>query len=331
MTRRRQKYRQQTFVRNNPDLFTIADADEASPLSPIADEALERPQALRFISFGSGSSGNCAYIGTDIGGVLLDAGVDNNRVEAELATNAINPASIAGIILTHDHSDHVRYAYALLRRHRSWKIFATPKAMNGLLRRHSISRRINDYHQPIYKEIPFTAGGLRITAFETSHDGTDNAGFCIEGGGTRFVVATDTGVITSRADYYIRLAEHLMIEADYDAAMLRNGPYPERLKARIASTIGHLDNADTARYLAAVAKEGRLRSVVLCHLSHINNTPAIAVRTVRQALEETGIRVTDEMALPDDPRLRLSVLPRLESSILAVLHPGQSSGASETL
>lgn len=331
MTRRRQKFKQQTFFRNNPDLFAIADADNDAPLIPIADEALERPEALRFISFGSGSSGNCAYIGTPSSGVLLDAGVDNNRVESELAANAIDPATIAGIILTHDHSDHVRYAYALLRRHRSWKIFATPKAMNGLLRRHSISRRINDYHQPIYKEIPFTAGSLRITAFETSHDGTDNAGFCIEGGGTCFVVATDTGVITSRADFYIRTAEHLMIEADYDAAMLRNGPYPERLKARIASTSGHLDNADTARYLAAVAKSGRLRTVALCHLSHINNTPATALRTVRDELENAGIKVTDELALPTDPRLHLSVLPRLESSILTILHSAKSFDSPSTL
>ncbi len=331
MTNRRQKYRQQSFFRNNPDLFAIADAAEAAPLAPIADDILERPRLLRFISFGSGSSGNCAYIGTEQAGVLLDAGVDNNRVESELALNAIDPATIAGIILTHDHSDHVRYAYALLRRHRNWKIFATPKAMNGLLRRHSISRRINDYHQPIYKEIPFRAAGMTITAFETSHDGTDNAGFCIEGGGTRFVVATDTGVITSRADFYIRTAEHLMIEADYDATMLRNGPYPERLKARIASTIGHLDNADTARYLAAVAKSGRLRSVALCHLSHINNSPATALRTVRDALEEAGIDVADHTALPDDPRLRLSVLPRLESSIMAVLHPSKPLPGSETL
>ncbi len=317
--------KRQALLRNYPDLFALADSSEAEPLAPLPPQALERPECMRFISFGSGSSGNCAYIGTPGCGILLDAGVENNRVEAELAANCIDPATIAGILLTHDHSDHVRFAYALLRRHRHWKIFATQKTMNGLLRRHSISRRINDYHKAIYKEFPFQIGNMTITAFETSHDGTDNSGFAIDGYGTSFVVATDTGTITERADYYIRRASHLMIEADYDAAMLRNGPYPERLKARIASTTGHLDNAYTARYLAGTAGDGRLRTVALCHLSHINNTPATALRTVRTALEEAGIDVTDINAAPDDTRLRLTVLPRLESSPLIMLHPTDNS------
>ena len=320
MTRRRQKLQREAFMRNNPDLFAIADeGDTAAPLAPLTDEAVSRPEQLRFISFGSGSSGNCAYIGTPSCGLLLDAGVDNNTLMAELASNSINPLIIAGILLTHDHSDHVRFAYAILRRFKHMKIYATPKAMNGLLRRHSISRRINDYHQPIYKEFPFKVGPFTITAFETSHDGTDNSGFCIQGLDTTFVLATDTGTVTSRMDFYVRQADHLMIEADYDAEMLRNGPYPERLKARIASTIGHMGNDDTARYLASVAAAGRLRSVFLCHLSHINNTPGIALRTVRTALEEAGVKVAGADAPSSDPRLRLAVLPRLESSIMAVL------------
>ena len=101
------------------------------------------------------------------------------------------------------------------------RIFATAKAFNGLLRRHSISRRIKDYHTPIFKEFPFQAGIFTVTAFETSHDGTDNAGFCIEGGGTTFVVTTDTGTITSRADEYMRRTHNLMIESNYDAEIDR--------------------------------------------------------------------------------------------------------------
>lgn len=327
MARRRQKQRQEAFLRDNPDLFALADlADQAeATLKPLDEEAFERPERLRFISFGSGSGGNCSYIGSPSCGLLLDAGVDNNRVESELAVNAIDPATIAGILLTHDHSDHVRYAYALLRRHRHWQLFATPKALNGLLRRHSISRRIKDYHKAIHKEFPFTVGPLTVTAFETSHDGTDNCGYAIEGCGTRFVVATDTGTITSRADFYIRQAEHVMIEADYDADMLRRGPYPERLKARIASTIGHLCNDDTARYIASVAKGGLLRSVFLCHLSDVNNSPAVAVRTVREALEEAGITLAQPHATADDPGLHLCALPREQSSILTLLNPNNNA------
>lgn len=318
MSRRRQKRNQEAFWRNHPGLFDVAADSDGGELLPMSESALEAPERVCFMSFGSGSSGNCAYIGTPSCGMLIDAGVDNNYVIEQLKANSINPESIVGILLTHDHSDHVRFAYAILRRYRQMRIFATAKAFNGLLRRHSISRRIKDYHTPIFKEFPFQAGIFTVTAFETSHDGTDNAGFCIEGGGTTFVVTTDTGTITSRADEYMRRTHNLMIESNYDAEMLRNGRYPVHLKARIASTIGHLDNADTARYLAAIARSAGLKRVFLCHLSQDNNTPQIALATVRNALESVGIGVTGEDAVADS-RLRLSVLPRSAATSLIVL------------
>lgn len=320
MSRRRQKRNQQAYWGTQPGLFDAPADDVAAPLAPMADEALDAPEQLRFISFGSGSSGNCAYIGTPSCGLLIDAGVDNNFVTESLARNSIDPATIRGILLTHDHSDHVRYAYALLRYNRSWRLFATPKAMNGLLRRHNMSRRVADYHQPIYKEFPFTVGPFTVTAFETSHDGTDNCGFAVQMEGNMFVVATDTGTITARADFYIRQAQFLMIESDYDASMLANGRYPQYLKARIASTTGHLDNADTGRYVASVGAAGLLRRVFLCHLSEHNNTPQIALATVHGMLEEAGVPVChDREPAPGDQRLHVSVLPRRECSPLVSL------------
>lgn len=319
MSRRRQKRKQDAFWSQSPGLFDLPVDDEAaSELVPLSDNDLRKTEPVRFLSFGSGSSGNCSYIGTRDSGLLIDAGVNNNYVEAQLAANSINPDTIAGILLTHDHSDHVRYAYAILRRHRNMKLFATAKAFNGLLRRHSMSRRIKDYHNPIFKEFPFKAGNFTVTAFETSHDGTDNAGFFIEGYNTTFTATTDTGVLTSRADEYIRKSRNLMIESNYDLKMLRNGHYPQHLKARIESTIGHLDNADTARYLASVANAAGLKHVVLCHLSNDNNTPQIALTTVRDALEAAGIAVCGEDST-DESRLHLSVLPREVASLMITL------------
>ncbi len=323
MTRRRQKQRQQSLWDDSPGLFDIVgddDAPELTTLSAPAANATRQPDRLRYMSFGSGSSGNCSYVGTPADGILIDAGVDVNYVLEQLTANGIDPLTVRGIILTHDHGDHVRYAYAILRRYRHMRLYATPKAFAGLLRRHSMSRRIKDYHSPIYKEFPFSLGSLTITPFETSHDGTDNSGFYIEGAGTTFVVATDTGTITARADFYIRQTRNLMIEANYDAAMLRNGHYPVHLKARISSTIGHLDNADAARYLAAVTPTADIRRIFLCHLSQDNNTPQIALATVRGALEAAGVEVlagTDAPAA--DTRLHLSILPRTEATSLLTL------------
>ena len=322
MSRRRQK-RNQAMWNDQPGLFDLPleTAETEGALKPMDEAALDAPQRMRFISFGSGSSGNCSYIGTPECGILIDAGVNNNYVTQQLAANSIDIKTIQGIILTHDHSDHVRFAYAILRYNRHMRLFATPKAFNGLLRRHNMSRRIADFHTPIYKEFPFKIGPMTITAFETSHDGTDNSGFFIEGPGATFVVATDTGTITARADHYIRQAQYLMIESDYDSHMLRTGTYPQHLKARIASTIGHLDNADTGRYLASIAGNGLLKRVFLCHLSVHNNTPQIALATVRDILEEARISVChDPEPAPTDTRLHIGVLPREESSKLVILN-----------
>ncbi|MDE6397542.1 MAG: MBL fold metallo-hydrolase, partial [Muribaculaceae bacterium] len=140
---------------------------------------LSKRSALKFISFGSGSSGNCAYLGNSEYGILIDAGVDPEKVYKTLKDNKIDLKTIAGIILTHDHADHVKYAYNILRTHRWMVLYATPRTMSGLLRRHSISRRIKDYHKAIYKEFPFKTADFNITPFETSHDGTDNVGYFI--------------------------------------------------------------------------------------------------------------------------------------------------------
>lgn len=320
MSRRRQKMRQQAVGFDSPGLFDIVPDDGYDVPVPVPADPQD-VQRLRFISFGSGSSGNCAYIGTPESGLLIDGGVDNNFVMEQLARNAIDPLTIKGIILTHDHFDHVRYAYAILRRNTHMRLFCTPKMLKGLQMRHNVSRRIADYHQPVYKEFPFKAGNLTITPFETSHDGSDNVGYAVDADGITFAVTTDTGIVTPRADHYMRRAHYLMLESDYDAEMLRTGPYASYLKARIASETGHLDNADTGRYLASLPADGPLRRVWLCHLSHINNTPELALNTVRNIILQAGTPLCiDPEPLPTETRLHIGVLPRSTASPLYHLH-----------
>lgn len=268
---------------------------------------------LKFISFGSGSSGNCAYIGDDKGGFLIDAGIDPAKILPELRRYGIKTDKIAGIILTHDHGDHVRYAYTLLRRNPHMLLYCTPKAFNGILRRHNISRRIKDYHKAIYKEIPFNIGDFRLTAFEVFHDGSDNAGFFIERGSHTFAVATDLGCISPRADFYMRQARYIMIESNYDRSMLVAGHYPEYLKARILADNGHLDNGDAAAYIASIYTP-RLTHVFLCHLSHDNNTPGKATAAMKEALLTKGIAVgdgSDSIESREAP-VQVMALPRFE-------------------
>ena len=121
-----------------------------------------------FMSLGSGSSGNCAFLGTRHSGILIDAGVNPKDVLPTLERNGVRPDKIVGIILTHDHQDHVRYIYAWLRLLRHAQVFCTMRLMNGMLRKHNVQRRVRDYQRPIYKETPFNVAGMQITAFETT-------------------------------------------------------------------------------------------------------------------------------------------------------------------
>lgn len=268
-----------------------------------------------FLSLGSGSSGNSYYVGSRKGGILVDAGVNAEFVVQKLADNGIHISMVKALLLTHDHSDHVRYAYTLLRNNRHIRLFCTNRVLNGLLRRHSISRRIKEYHNAIFKEIPFKVLDFEITAFEVPHDGTDNMGFSIEYYGRRFVLATDLGAITSRARHYISNANFLVIEANYDLRMLLEGRYPEYLKARIQTERGHLDNKVTAAFLKEIINPG-LKYIFLCHLSQDNNTPAIALKEIREGLEQTGVKVgsAGETATDRKADVQLMALPRFEAT-----------------
>lgn len=282
---------------------------------------------LMFMSFGSGSSGNCSYIGNRSKGFLIDAGVNSKHVVDTLMRNAITMDSIVGICLTHDHSDHILHAYDFLRKYRHLKLFCTPKTLNGALRRHNVSKNLSNYHSPIYKEFPFKIGPFEVVAFNVIHDGTDNCGYfisyqCGEHKQT-MAIATDLGSVTDRVDYYMRQAEHIVIESNYDELMLARGRYPERLKDRIRGGSGHLSNSETALYLSRIYTPA-LRDIFLCHLSADNNTPQLALAEVRKALLQAGVvEIGEGRNTLEDERapLQLSTLPRYDSSRLFVFSP----------
>lgn len=270
---------------------------------------------LYYISLASGSSGNSCYIGSRAGGVIVDAGIRADEIADKLDAAGISMRHVKGLLLTHDHSDHVKYSYNLLRTYRHLSLYCTPRVINGLLRRHSISRRIKEYHTPIFKEIPFRVGDFEITAFEVHHDGSDNMGFSIDFGDRHFVLATDLGEVSDRARYYMSRANYLVIEANYDSEMLRLGHYPEYLKARIRTGNGHLDNVQTAEFLSEIINP-ELKYIFLCHLSKDNNTPALALSTVADALRAKGITVgrAEETLSDRKADVQLMALPRFDAT-----------------
>ena len=314
-----------------------------TPLSVEPVEVENRPQhtgvgkGLTFVSFGSGSSGNCAYLGTPRGGILIDAGIREpvkyhrkkknperqdvltlDQAFDELERNGVSRDMVKGVLLTHAHQDHMRCLYAAVSRCRC-SVFCTMGVMSQMLQRCRISTRIRDHHVPIFKEIPFRVLDMEITPFETKHD-VKSVGFSIEYEGERFVVATDMGVITERAAYYMSRANYLMLECNYDRDMLINGKYAQMLKDRVMGEYGHLDNAVSARFVADNYHED-LRYVFLCHLSKDNNTEEIALTTMRQALQERGLSVGDGSNSADQSSrdVQICALPRYTSSDFYIL------------
>ena len=294
-------------------------------------------KGLCFISFGSGSSGNCAYLGTPRGGILIDAGIrepvkyhrkkknpDNqvaitlDQALAELERNGVTPDMVKGVLLTHAHQDHMRCLYPAINRCRC-SVYCTMGVMTQLLQRCRISSRIRDHHVPIFKEIPFRVLDMEITAFETKHD-VKSVGFSIEYEGERFVVGSDMGSITPRAAHYMSQANYLMIECDYDLKKLEEGGYSEFLKNRVKKDDGHLDNAVAAQFVAEHYHEG-LHNVFLCHLSEKNNDPELALATMREALEARGLTVGDGSFAADqrNRNVQIYALPRYTSSDWFVL------------
>ncbi|MCH5240351.1 MAG: MBL fold metallo-hydrolase [Muribaculaceae bacterium] len=275
---------------------------------------------IYYLSFGSGSSGNSCYIGTRNGGIIIDAGIRADDIEAKIRANGIDIKKVGGVLLTHDHSDHVRYAYALVRNNRHMKVYCTNRVLNAILKNHNISKRIKDYHIAIFKEIPFKISDMEITAFEVPHDGHDNMGFSVSYQERNFVLATDMGEVVPRARHYMSLADYLVIESNYDLEMLKSGRYPEFLKARIQTSIGHMENRATAAFLKEIYTK-RLKHIFLCHLSQDNNTPEKALESVRSALEEAGATVGSGMETLEDRKadVQLVALPRYDSTRLYVL------------
>lgn len=275
----------------------------------IPQETSTEAAAIRYISFGSGSSGNCTYIGDSEMGFLVDAGIDVDIVFSTLKSYGISASMVKAIIVTHDHCDHIKYAYKIIRKYKHIRILSTIGTFRGMLRRHVVSSRITEYHAPFYKETPFHLRDFTITPFEVSHDGTDNCGFFIEYKGLKLTIATDLGFVSERVRYYVSQANFLMLESNYDAEMLRMGKYPEYLKRRIMGSRGHLSNSEAAHFVSTIYTP-ELRNIFLCHLSHENNTPEKALLTMRETLSMFDITVGDFSEATKDCDVQLIALPR---------------------
>lgn len=247
----------------------------------------------RYCPLFSGSSGNCTYIGTASGGVLVDAGVSAKRIETALRERDIDPVSIRAVLVTHEHHDHVAGLRVLLKRYH-YPVYTSQGTCDRLLADGILNERDT---VGVLEPGKSVAADMEVRAFHTSHDCAESMGFCIHTPDDRRVaVATDMGVMTDEVREAIRGCDLLHIESNHVVQMLENGPYPYPLKRRILSDRGHLSNDACAAELLSFARQGTAR-FVLAHLSKENNTPDLAYLTARTALCEGGLREGSDFLL----------------------------------
>ncbi|MDO4162867.1 MAG: MBL fold metallo-hydrolase [Bacteroides sp.] len=250
---------------------------------------------VKFISLASGSSGNCYYLGTETYGILIDAGIAARTIKKGLKEVGIGMEMIRAVFVTHDHADHIK-AVGGLGEKLHIPIYTTARIHEGINKSYCVTEKLHSSVRFLEKQQPMWLEDFHIESFEVPHDGSDNVGYCIEIDGKTFSFLTDLGEITPTAAEYIRKANYLILEANYDVEMLRMGTYPMHLKERIASPTGHMSNDATADFLAENITED-LKYIWLCHLSKDNNHPELAYKTVEWKLRNKGILVGKDVQL----------------------------------
>lgn len=251
--------------------------------------------AFRLISLSSGSSGNCYYLGTSKYGILIDAGIGMRTLKKYLRDYGVAMETIIAVLVTHDHGDHIKSISGLGGK-LNIPVYATETVHFGIERSKYLESSISASRRVIEKNMPFSIKDFQITAFDVPHDTIENVGYQIKIGEKTVVLITDVGRITPTIEEFAKTANHLIIEANYDEEMLLNGRYPQHLKQRITSGMGHLSNRLTGELLTSIYSN-QLDEVWLCHLSQDNNHPELAYKTVEIALREKGISVGKDIVL----------------------------------
>lgn len=238
--------------------------------------------SIRLVSLASGSKGNATLIMSDSTALLVDAGISYTAVARELRAFGLSPAKLDGVVVTHEHTDHI---CALPRLGQCVPIYAHPLTAQAIYRRQGV---LANYREQEFYEGGFTVGDIDVIPFRIPHDAVYPLGYSFRTpDGAQVSVATDMGRPTVGVFNNIKNSEVVLLESNHDVDMLRAGPYPERLKRRILGDNGHLSN-DMAAIFAERLIGSAVRTLLLGHMSEKNNLPEIAFGTVKGRLQARG-------------------------------------------
>ena len=241
---------------------------------------------MRFASLGSGSRGNSIIFEAAGSCFLIDCGFSVRETERRLTRMGIAAADLAGIFVTHEHSDHISGVAPLARKYRIpvWMTYGTFRVCRD---KDIPEKHLFHPHQPL------TIADFELQPFPVPHDAAEPCQVVVTQGGVRVGLLTDTGSVTPFITRSLQACDALILECNYDADMLARGPYPPVLQARIAGRYGHLENKQAAQLLSHVAID-RLQSLCLAHLSEKNNRPELAHLAISDAVTAIPISVCDQ-------------------------------------
>ena len=234
---------------------------------------------MRLCSIASGSSGNCIYVGSDNTHLLIDTGISKKRIDESLAELGLKGEDINGILITHEHSDHIQGLGVFSRKY-SVPIYATKGTIAGIKSYKSLGKMPDGIYHEVPKDEAFMIGDLSVKPFKISHDANEPSGFRVEQEDKAIAVATDLGVYDEYTIENLKDLNAIILEANHDIHMLEVGPYPYYLKQRVLSNHGHLSNELSGRLLCNIL-HNELKHIVLGHLSKENNYPELAYETVK--------------------------------------------------
>ena len=229
----------------------------------------------------SGSKGNSTLITTNETKILIDLGTSSLYVEKELKKLLIDPNELDGILVTHIHVDHIKGLKVFVKKYNP-TLYVTEKLL------YLLEEQIGKFNYKLYEDKKAFIKDIRVDVIKTSHDAGESVGFIVNNSDKSIVYITDTGYINSK--YYNSLTNKnvYILESNHDVKMLMNGHYPYQIKQRILGDKGHLSNVDSSFYLSKFIGNDT-KTVVLIHLSHDNNDPSLALKTLKDELNNKNV------------------------------------------
>ena len=234
---------------------------------------------MRLCSIASGSSGNCIYVGSEQTHLIIDTGFSKKRIDEGLAELGVKGEELQGILITHEHSDHIQGLGVFSRKY-GVPIYATKGTIKGIEQCKTLGKMPEGLLHVVDVDCPFSIGDLSVKAFSISHDANEPSGFRIENQEKAVAIATDLGIYDKYIIENLKNLNAIVLEANHDIHMLEVGPYPYYLKQRVLGNHGHLSNEASGRLLCEILHD-KLEYIVLGHLSKEINYPDLARETVK--------------------------------------------------